>query len=90
MAEVIGLDRKPVSQTPPRDPQDLAGRLRDFADRIESGEVATVENWLVVYQVEGASPDLVSTRTFDSDITLSEAVYLLESAKMDLLQMARR
>lgn len=89
MSNVVGLDRAPVkSNDLDMQSADAATALRALLAKLDSGEIR-LQQWLFIYD-EVANPSSVFRKSMDSNLTLETAVYLMESAKLDLLLKARQ
>lgn len=86
MAEVVSLTNKPVDDGR----HDAAKKLRDLAARIEAGEIG-IEAWILCVVMPGKTdPSRSLTHSFDSGLTVSEAVYVLSGSIHDLHEAVRR
>lgn len=85
----LGGDRAPET---PDESDNVVTALRGLADRIEAGEdFGPLEKWVLVFQTTSKRDSaIVSTSSRDSGLSLCEFVYLLESAKLDMLMAARK
>lgn len=87
MAEIVSLVRDRASDCS----ADVVVTLRDLADKIEKGEFGgPAERWMIV--LETTAPDnkgFIRSHRRDSGLTIAEAVYMLESAKFDVLTISK-
>lgn len=87
MAEIISL----VAERALDLSNDVVLALRGLADKIEKGEFGGLaERWIIV--LETTSPDggtFVRSHRRDSGLTIAEAVYMLETAKFDVLTLSK-
>lgn len=86
MAEVVGLNGEAVAaEIPARTPVVV---LRELIARIENGTLE-LEDVLVI-GVKSANGGNVTVPTWDSNISLASFIWMIESAKFDILMLTRQ
>lgn len=86
MAEVVSIKGGKIET---EDGRDILVRLKDLVAKIEAGELKP-EKWMLLVEIARKDdPAIISTQSFDSGITLSEAVYMLSGSIYDLHWKAR-
>lgn len=85
MADIVSLRNEPIQTAD----LPLLARLKDLVERIESGEIKPEKYLLLVVKTSPKNPAMVCTESFDSGLTLSEAVYLMSGGIHDLHEAAR-
>ena len=88
MAEVVSIKGDKIDAA--FDERDLLARLKDIVAKIEAGEMKP-EKWLLLVELPRQNnPAIIHTESFDSGITLAEAVYMLSGSIYDLHWKARQ
>ena len=68
---------------------DLLTKLKDIVAKVEAGEL-NPEKWMLIVEVaRHDNPGIIHTESFDSGMTLSEAVYMLSGFIYDIHWKAR-
>lgn len=82
MADVVSIKGDKIDAA--FDERDLLARLKNIVTKIESGEMKP-EKWLLLVEFPRAdNPAVISTKSFDSGITVAEAVYMMSGQIYDL------
>lgn len=82
MAEVVGINGKKIETDDGY--HGLLNRLKDMVAKVEAGEIKP-EKWLLLVEMARPSnPAIIHTESFDSGITVAEAVYMLSGSIYDL------
>lgn len=86
-AKVVNLDGTPITEAIPKEcPLSV---LRDLVSRLECGEL-NLESVLVIgTKPNPDDPSLVSHPTWDSGIRSADALFMMEVAKFNLLEMMK-
>ena len=82
MADVVSIKGDKIDAA--FDERSLLARLKDIVVKIEAGEIKP-EKWILL--VETPRPDnpaIISTKSYDSGVTVAEAVYLMSGGIYDL------
>lgn len=88
MSTIVDLSGKEVDG--PDLYTDARERLKKLLERVDAGEVK-LEGWVLAYQVtHRVVADRIASSVEDSGLTIAEAVYYLERAKLDLLEATKR
>lgn len=87
MADVVGIDRKPIeSNSQALRSADAKVALRALLEKVESGETK-LYRWFFIFEELNPENEGQSSLDFmDSDLTIESAVYLLERMKDYILR----
>ena len=82
MAEVVSINGDKIDAD--KDALDLLARLKDIVAKIEGDEMKP-EKWLLLVELpRDNNPAIIVTKSFDSGISVAEAVYLMSGGIYDL------
>jgi len=86
-AKIVRLDGSPE---PADRSTDAKVALHALLEKLESGELGPLENWFFLFETESArDPANVTVHTRDNGLTISQAVWMLENAKLELMLAGR-
>lgn len=88
MAEVVGIngDRLAESDLVAQEKDDFVASLREILRQAEAGEILP-RQWLLIYEIVNPSDhNIVARRSMDSGLTASDAIFMAEVFKADLLE----
>lgn len=81
-AQILGLDGRPKDGANDIKSPDALTSLKALVAEIESGELPPLHKWVMLYEVESRTESgRVVANSCDSDLTIAEAVLLIEMAK---------
>lgn len=82
MAEVVSIKGDKIDAA--FDERDLLARLKNIVAKIEAGEMKPGKWLLLVETARCDNPAIVHTESFDSGVTVSEAIYMMSGGIYDL------
>ena len=87
MAEVIGLDGKQIEgELPSKTPLAV---LKQVVAKIETGDLVLEEIYIIGIKPSKTNSANIIQESWDSGMTAASAVYVLESHKLEIIQMMR-